>query len=90
MIGVQALAVIKHVGLNVAADAMMSQTYIGANGGLVLVVCGDPGIHSSQNEQDSRSYCRLAFELSERFDTPVIVSSTTRLSHIRGPKETEQ
>jgi indolepyruvate ferredoxin oxidoreductase alpha subunit len=58
--GARALAVMKHVGLNVAADALMSQTYIGVNGGLVLVVCDDPGIHSSQNEQDTRLYCRLS------------------------------
>jgi indolepyruvate ferredoxin oxidoreductase alpha subunit len=95
----------KHVGLNVAADAFMSQTYIGVNGGLVIVVCDDPGIHSSQNEQDTRIYglfagvpvlepsdaqealdfTRLAFDLSERFDTPVIVRGTTRLSHTRSP-----
>ncbi len=101
--GVRAMTAMKHVGLNVAADALMSQTYIGVNGGLVLVVCDDPGIHSSQNEQDSRLYGRLAmvpvlepsdaqealdyvrwaFDLSERFDTPVIVRSTTRLSHTR-------
>ena len=102
--GRRALAAMKHVGLNVAADAFMSVTYIGVNGGLVLVVCDDPGIHSSQNEQDSRLYgmlgnvpvlepadaqealdfTRLAFDLSERFDTPVILRSTTRLSHTRG------
>jgi len=101
--GRRALAAMKHVGLNVAADALMSQTYIGVNGGLVLVVCDDPGIHSSQNEQDTRLYgelatvpvlepsdaqealdfTRLAFDISERFDTPVIVRSTTRLSHTR-------
>ncbi|CAH2602806.1 Indolepyruvate oxidoreductase subunit IorA [Rhodovastum atsumiense] len=101
--GVRALAAMKHVGLNVAADALMSQTYIGVNGGLVLVVCDDPGIHSSQNEQDTRLFCRLAmvpclepadaqealdftraaFELSERYDTPVLIRSTTRLSHTR-------
>jgi indolepyruvate ferredoxin oxidoreductase alpha subunit len=95
----------KHVGLNVAADAFMSLTYIGVNGGLVLAVCDDPGIHSSQNEQDTRIYgalatvpvlepsdaqealdfTRLAFDLSETFDTPVIVRSTTRLSHTRSP-----
>jgi indolepyruvate ferredoxin oxidoreductase alpha subunit len=103
--GARAMAVMKHVGLNVAADALMSQTYIGVNGGLVLVVCDDPGIHSSQNEQDSRLLCRLAqvpclepsdaaealaftrlaFEISEQFDTPAIVRSTTRLSHTRSP-----
>jgi indolepyruvate ferredoxin oxidoreductase alpha subunit len=101
--GRRALAAMKHVGLNVAADAFMSQTYIGVNGGLVLAICDDPGIHSSQNEQDTRIYgalasvpvlepsdaqealefTRLAFELSETFDTPVIVRSTTRLSHTR-------
>ncbi len=101
--GRRALAAMKHVGLNVAADAFMSQTYIGVNGGLVLAVCDDPGIHSSQNEQDTRIYgalatvpvlepsdaqealdfTRLAFDLSEMFDTPVIVRSTTRLSHSR-------
>jgi indolepyruvate ferredoxin oxidoreductase alpha subunit len=103
--GVRAMTAMKHVGLNVAADALMSQTYIGVNGGLVLVVCDDPGIHSSQNEQDTRligrlamvpvlepsdaqealEFVRLAFDLSERFDTPVIVRSTTRLSHTRSP-----
>lgn len=103
--GRRALAAMKHVGLNVAADAFMSQTYIGVNGGLVLAVCDDPGIHSSQNEQDTRIYgalatvpvlepsdaqealdfTKLAFELSELFDTPVIVRATTRLSHTRSP-----
>ena len=101
--GRRALAAMKHVGLNVAADAFMSQTYIGVNGGLVLAVCDDPGIHSSQNEQDTRIYgalatvpilepsdaqealdfTKLAFDLSETFDTPVIVRATTRLSHTR-------
>ena len=102
--GVRAFAAMKHVGLNVAADALMSQSYIGANGGLVIAVCDDPGIHSSQNEQDTRlfarmalvpvlepsdqqealDYTRLAFEVSERFDTPVILRGSTRLSHSRG------
>jgi len=58
--GVRALSVMKHVGLNVAADALMSMTYIGVNGGLVIVVCDDPGIHSSQNEQDWRVMARCA------------------------------
>ena len=103
MSGVRALAAMKHVGVNVAADSIMSQSYIGAHGGLVLAVCDDPGIHSSQNEQDTRifgrwamipvlepsdaqealEFTRLAFGLSERFDTPVIVRSTTRLCHTR-------
>ena len=106
--GVRSMTAMKHVGLNVASDALMSQAYIGVNGGLVLVVCDDPGIHSSQNEQDTRIFCqfamipvlepsdaqealeftRLAFEVSERFDTPVIVRSTTRLSHTRSPVTT--
>ncbi|MCP9627382.1 indolepyruvate ferredoxin oxidoreductase subunit alpha [Rhodopseudomonas palustris] len=101
--GSRALCAMKHVGLNVAADALMSFAYIGVNGGLVLIVCDDPGIHSSQNEQDSRIYgllgtlpilepsdaqeaydfTKLAFDISEQFDTPVIVRSTTRLSHTR-------
>ena len=101
--GVRALVAMKHVGLNVASDSLMSQTYIGVNGGLVLVVCDDPGMHSSQNEQDTRllgrfaqvpvlepsdaqealDFTRIAFDLSEQFDSPVIVRSTTRLSHCR-------
>jgi len=103
--GVRALTAAKHVGLNVAADALLSQAYIGVHGGLVLAICDDPGIHSSQTEQDTRlyarlatvpvlepadaqealEYTRLAFDLSEEFDTPVIVRSTTRLSHTRAP-----
>lgn len=101
--GVRAFVAMKHVGLNVASDSLMSMTYIGVNGGLVLVVCDDPGIHSSQNEQDTRLLARLAmvpvlepsdaqealdfvkqgYDISEQFDTPVIVRSTTRLSHTR-------
>ena len=103
--GVRSFCAMKHVGLNVASDALMSITYIGVNGGLVLAVCDDPGIHSSQNEQDTRlfarlamvpcldpsdaqealDYVRLAFDISEKFDTPVIVRSSTRLSHTRSP-----
>ncbi len=101
--GVRAMASMKHVGLNVAADSVMSVTYIGVHAGLVIVVCDDPGLHSSQNEQDTRvfarlanipvlepadaqealDFTRLAFDLSETFDTPVIVRATTRLSHTR-------
>ena len=101
--GVRSFSAMKHVGMNVAADALMSFSYIGVNGGLVIAVCDDPGIHSSQNEQDSRIYARFAqvpvlepsdgqealdftraaFEMSEAFDTPVFVRSTTRLSHTR-------
>lgn len=106
--GVRSFTSMKHVGLNVASDSLMSQTYIGVNGGLVLVVCDDPGIHSSQNEQDTRifghlamvpvleptdaqealDFTKLAFDLSEQFDTPVIVRSTTRLSHTRSLVQT--
>jgi indolepyruvate ferredoxin oxidoreductase alpha subunit len=110
--GVRALAAMKHVGLNVAADSLMSQSYVGVHAGLVIVVADDPGVHSSQNEQDTRLFARfagvpslepsdaqeahdfvkLAFEISETFDTPVILRSTTRLSHTRsavliGPRE---
>ena len=101
--GVRAFCAMKHVGLNVAADALLTEAYIGVNGGMVLAVCDDPGIHSSQNEQDTRlfgklanvpvlepsdaqealEYTRWAYELSEKFDTPIIVRSTTRLSHTR-------
>ena len=101
--GVRAFVCMKHVGLNVAYDSLMSVTYIGVNGALVLAVCDDPGIHSSQNEQDSRlmariamvpvlepadaqealDFTRIAFDISEQFDTPVMVRSTTRLSHTR-------
>jgi len=106
--GVRSFAVMKHVGLNVAMDALMSMTYIGVNAGLTLAVCDDPGIHSSQNEQDTRliaglamvpvlepcdaqealEFTRASFALSEQFDTPVIVRSTTRLSHTRSLVDT--
>lgn len=101
--GARSFASMKHVGLNVASDSLMSQSYIGVNGGLVIAVADDPGIHSSQNEQDTRifakfagvpvlepcdaqealDYTRIAFDISEEFDTPVIVRATTRLSHTR-------
>jgi indolepyruvate ferredoxin oxidoreductase, alpha subunit len=101
--GGRALATMKHVGLNVAADPLFSGAYMGVNGGLVIVSADDPGMHSSQNEQDNRffaraaripllepatpdearRYTRAAFELSERFDTPVLLRTTTRLSHGR-------
>ena len=101
--GARALATMKHVGLNVAADPLFSGAYMGAHGGLVVVSADDPGMHSSQNEQDNRFFARAAripllepstpdearrharaaFELSERFDTPVLLRTTTRLSHGR-------
>lgn len=101
--GARAMAGMKHVGLNVAADPVFTASYIGVNGGLVICVADDPGMHSSQNEQDSRFYARmalmpmlepadsqeckdfakLAFELSERYDTPVFIRLTTRVAHSR-------
>jgi indolepyruvate ferredoxin oxidoreductase, alpha subunit len=102
--GGRAIATMKHVGLNVAADPLFSAAYLGVNAGLVIVSADDPGMHSSQNEQDNRFYARAAripllepatpeearlftrraFELSERFDTPVLLRTTTRLSHGKG------
>ncbi|MDZ4183784.1 MAG: indolepyruvate ferredoxin oxidoreductase subunit alpha [Desulfuromonadales bacterium] len=99
--GARALACMKHVGVNVAADPLFTLSYTGVRGGLVLVVADDPEMHSSQNEQDSRNYAkfakipmlepadseeckeftRLAFDLSEKFDTPVMLRSVTRISH---------
>jgi indolepyruvate ferredoxin oxidoreductase alpha subunit len=102
--GVRAMATMKHVGLNVAADTFMTAAYTGVGGGLVVVSADDPGMHSSQNEQDNRFYARLAgvpllepansaeakeyvktaFAISEEFDTPVLLRTTTRVSHNRG------
>ncbi|PKQ38915.1 MAG: indolepyruvate ferredoxin oxidoreductase subunit alpha [Actinobacteria bacterium HGW-Actinobacteria-1] len=99
--GKRALVTMKHVGLNVAADPLFTLSYIGVGGGYVLLVADDPGMHSSQNEQDSRNYAafakvpmlepsdsqemlaftRAAFDISEQFDTPVLIRSTTRISH---------
>ncbi len=101
--GSRALCAMKHVGLNVASDALMTQTLIGCKGGLVIVVADDVGLSSSQNEQDSRYWGRMAhvpilepadaqeayeqtkfaFELAERFDTPVILRLTTRICHVK-------
>lgn len=101
--GGRSLAAMKHVGLNVAADPLFTSAYTGINGGLVVVVADDPGMHSSQNEQDSRAYAqaahipmlepadsqealdftKLAFEISEAFDTPVLIRLTTRVAHSR-------
>ncbi|MDR0220089.1 MAG: indolepyruvate ferredoxin oxidoreductase subunit alpha [Lachnospiraceae bacterium] len=107
--GARALAAMKHVVLNVAADPLFTAAYSGVSGGLVLVVADDPGIYSSQNEQDTRLVARAAmvpviepsdseearvftkraFELSEEYDTPVILRTTTRLSHSQGLVTTE-
>ncbi len=106
--GVRAMVTMKHVGLNVAADPLMTLSYIGVVGGLVIVVADDPGMHSSQTEQDTRHYARLAkvpvlepgsaregilfmkraFEISERYRCPVILRSTTSVSHSRALVET--
>ncbi len=105
--GVRSLFTCKHVGVNVAADPLFTAAYTGVAGGLVLLVADDPGMHSSQNEQDSHFYAqaaqvplfdpadsqeaydftRQAFEASERFDVPVMVRSTVRISHTKSPVE---
>ena len=107
--GARALAAMKHVGVNVASDSLMTLSYTGVGAGLALVSADDPGTFSSQNEQDNRHYARFgkfpclepadsqeakdltrfAFELSERFDTPVMVRTTTRLSHSKSAVEVE-
>lgn len=99
--GGRAMTCCKHVGLNVMADPVFTDSYIGVNGGAVFCVADDPGMHSSQNEQDSRHYAKAAkipmlepsdsaeckdftkaaFELSEKFDTPVFIRLSTRVSH---------
>ena len=99
--GARSLVSMKHVGLNVASDPFMAASTTGVNAGMVVISADDPGIHSSQNEQDNRHYAKLAkvpilepsdsqeayefmayaFDISERFDTPVLVRTTTRISH---------
>ena len=106
--GVRSLCCLKHVGLNVAADPLFTAAYTGINAGLTVLVADDPGMHSSQNEQDSRYYAKSAhlpmlepsdsgeaidfmikaYEISEKFDTPVLMRTTTRISHSRGIVET--
>jgi len=105
--GVRALSAMKHVGLNVASDMMMTLAYAGVRGGYVIVTADDPECYSSQNEQDNRFYALLsnlpclepsdaqeakdmtvtAIEISERLEVPVILRTTTRISHTRGPVE---
>ena len=100
----------KHVGLNVAADPLFTISYIGVNAGMVIVVADDPGMHSSQNEQDSRHYAKaaklpmlepadsaecleytkLAYEISEKFDTPVFIKTCTRIAHSQSVVETSE
>jgi indolepyruvate ferredoxin oxidoreductase alpha subunit len=102
--GLRSLVAMKHVGLNVAADPLFTSSYVGVNGGFVIVSADDPGMHSSQNEQDNRRYARFAkipmlepsdsqeakdfvghaLQISERFDTPVLLRLTTRICHSKG------
>ena len=106
--GARVLATMKHVGVNVAADPLFTAAYTGVSGGFVVLAADDPGMYSSQNEQDSHWYARAAcipmldpadsaealrftrdaFELSERFDVPVFVRSSVRISHTKTPVET--
>ncbi len=106
--GARSFSAMKHVGLNVAADPLFTVSYSGINGGLVIAVADDPGMHSSQNEQDSRHYAKsskvpmlepvdsaeckeytkLAFEISEKYDTPVLLRLSTRISHSQSLVET--
>ena len=105
--GVRSMACMKHVGLNVAADPLYTFSYTGVNGGSVIVVADDPGLASSQNEQDTRMIARAAhvpvlepsdsseakefvkfgYELSEKYDTPVILRTTTKLAHSQSAVE---
>ncbi|MCQ2585227.1 MAG: indolepyruvate ferredoxin oxidoreductase subunit alpha [Treponema sp.] len=106
--GARSFAAMKHVGLNVAADPLFTLSYTGVNGGLVIGVADDPGMHSSQNEQDSRHYAiaskipmvdpsdsqeavdfvKEAYEISEKFDTPVLLKMCTRIAHSQSVVET--
>lgn len=108
--GARSMCSMKHVGVNVAADPLFTAAYAGVGGGMVVVAADDPGMYSSQNEQDSRmvaraamipvlepsdsaeakAFTKLAFDLSEAYDTPVMVRSTTRLSHSQGIVELEE
>lgn len=107
--GARSIAAMKHVGLNVAADPLFTSSYTGINGGVVIVSGDEPGMHSSQNEQDNRNYARFAkipmfepsdsqeakdmikdaFEISEKYDSPVLFRITTRLCHSKGIVECE-
>lgn len=102
--GARSIASMKHVGVNVAADPLFTYSYTGVNGGMVLVTADEPGMYSSQNEQDNRNYAKfakiplfepstsqeakdmikVAFDLSEKYDTPVLFRVTTRLCHSKG------
>jgi len=108
--GVRTLVSMKHVGLNVAADPFMAAATTGVHGGLVVVSADDPGIHSSQGEQDNRHFARLArvpmlepadsqeaydfipiaYEISEKYDTPVLFRITTRVAHSKSVVEVDE
>ncbi len=108
--GVRAACAMKHVGLNVAADPLFTISYQGLNAGLVVCVADDPGMHSSQNEQDSRHnaiaaklpmlepsdseesrvFAKKAFEMSEKFNTPVLLKMVTRVAHSQSIVDTEE
>ncbi|MDD5724367.1 MAG: indolepyruvate ferredoxin oxidoreductase subunit alpha [Syntrophales bacterium] len=108
--GARALVVMKHVGVNVAADPLFTASYTGIEGGLVIISADDPSMHSSQNEQDNRNYARaakipmlepsdsaeakefikIAFRISEEFDTPVFLRTTTRVSHSKSVVDLEE
>ena len=108
--GARAMSCMKHVGLNVMADPVFTASYTGVNGGLVLCVADDQGMHSSQNEQDSRhyaeaskiamlepsdsseckNYTKLAYDLSEEYDTPMFLRLSTRVSHSQSLVEEEE
>ena len=108
--GKRSACVMKHVGVNVAADPLFTMSYTGVNGGMVIGVADDAGMHSSQNEQDSRHYARaakvpmlepsdsaealafakLAYELSEQFDTPVLLKMCTRVAHSQSIVDTAE
>jgi indolepyruvate ferredoxin oxidoreductase alpha subunit len=105
--GLRTIVTMKHVGLNVAADPLMTLAYVGVKGGMVIINADDPSLFSSQNEQDNRYFARLsglpmleptssqemkdmtlaAFDMSEALELPVIIRTTTRLAHVRGPVE---
>ncbi|MGN0655626.1 MAG: indolepyruvate ferredoxin oxidoreductase subunit alpha [Ruminiclostridium sp.] len=107
--GKRAFCAMKHVGLNVAADPLYTASYAGVNGGLVVAVADDQGMHSSQNEQDSRNHAKgaklpmlepadsgeckeftkIAYDISEQFDTPVLLRLSTRVAHSQSAVETE-
>ena len=106
--GTRSFCAMKHVGLNVAADPLFTLSYTGINAGLVIGVADDAGMHSSQNEQDSRNYAKaakipmlepsdsteakefakIAYEISEQFDTPVLMKMCTRVAHSQSIVET--